>query len=44
VAVLLTRRGRDVYLAKYSLIEFDLGRVSKAASTANATDAESHPH
>src|SRR6266852_1331670 len=35
VAFLLTRRGRDVYLAKYSLIEFDLGRVSKAASTTN---------
>jgi hypothetical protein len=35
VAFLLTRHGRDVYLAKYSLIEFDLGRVSKAASTAN---------
>jgi hypothetical protein len=44
VAFLLTRHGRDVYLAKYSLIEFDLGRVSKAASTANATDPESHPH
>jgi hypothetical protein len=35
VAFLLTRHGRDVYLVKYSLIEFDLGRVSKAASTAN---------
>jgi hypothetical protein len=35
VAFLLTRHGRDVYLAKYFLIEFDLGRVSKAASTAN---------
>jgi hypothetical protein len=35
LAFLLTRRGRDVDLAKYSLIEFDLGRVSKAASTAN---------
>jgi hypothetical protein len=44
VAFLITRHGRDVYLAKYSLIEFDLGRVSKAASTANATDPESHPH
>ncbi len=35
VAFLLARHGRDVYLAKYSLIEFELGRVSKAASTAN---------
>jgi hypothetical protein len=44
VAFLVTRHGRDVYLAKYSLIEFDLGRVSKAASAANAADPESHPH
>ena len=36
VAFLLTRRGRDVYLPKYALIEIDLGRASKAASTANS--------
>jgi hypothetical protein len=44
VAFLLTRHGRDVYLAKYSLIEFDLGRASKTASTQTATEPESHPH
>jgi hypothetical protein len=35
VAFLLTRRGRDVYLPKYALIEIDLGRAGKTASTAN---------
>jgi hypothetical protein len=35
VAFLLTRRGRDVSLPKYALIEFDLGRVPKTVPAAN---------
>jgi hypothetical protein len=35
VAFLITRHGRDVYLPKYALIEIDLGRASKTASSAN---------
>ncbi|PYU67371.1 MAG: hypothetical protein DMG49_19020 [Acidobacteria bacterium] len=34
LAFLLTRRGRDVDLPKYALIEIDLGRVGETA-TAN---------
>jgi hypothetical protein len=35
VAFLLTRHGRDVYLPKYALIEFDLGRPPKTVPAAN---------
>jgi hypothetical protein len=35
VAFLLTRHGRDVYLPKYALMEFDLGRVTKTVPSAN---------
>jgi hypothetical protein len=44
VAFLITRHGRDVYLPKYALIEIDLGRATKIASTAAATDPKIHPH
>lgn len=35
LAFLLTRRGRDVYLPKYALIEVQLGRVGETAAAAN---------
>jgi hypothetical protein len=35
LAFLITRRGRDVYLPHYSLLEIDFGRVSETAAAAN---------
>jgi hypothetical protein len=35
LAFLITRRGRDVYLPKYALIEIDFGRASQTAAATN---------